>query len=119
LKYEKKKWEKRKAEERKRKRKMPKWEKHMPSQVFLRIMRFLEFKYIFTKYASLNRQTRTILFKNYSVACKDRSINLNLGFSTKVIKKIPSYVQKRLNHIKIIFTPESTTEKISRVISFI
>jgi hypothetical protein len=35
-------------------RKMPKWEKNMPKEVFLRIMRWFPFHLIFTKYACLN-----------------------------------------------------------------
>ena len=55
LRFKKKKWEEEKAAMLKKRRKMPKWYKNMPAECFLRIIRFFEFRFIFTDYATLNR----------------------------------------------------------------
>jgi len=100
-------------------RKMPKWEHNLPFQCFLMIVRNFPFHHIFTKYATLNRQTRTIVFKHYVVVCKERALTVNLGESTKILKKLPKYMIKRLNYVKIFFPQEATTERIMRLLEFL
>ena len=46
-------------------------------------------------------------------------ITVDLSSSTKILKKLPRYMQKRLNYVKLIFNPESTTERIIRVLEFL
>lgn len=53
--FKKKVLENKKAEERKHRRKMPKWSKNMPAECFMRIMRYMPFRFVFTDYAVLNR----------------------------------------------------------------
>jgi hypothetical protein len=67
------------------------------------IVRNFPFHHIFTKYATLNRQTRTIVFKHFAVVCKERALTVNLGESTKILKKLPGYMIKRINYVKILF----------------
>ena len=98
---------------------MPKWEHNLPSDCFLRIVRWQKFEDIFTKFAFLNRQTRTIVFKNYAVICKERIIVVDLGSTTRILKKLPRYMVKRLNYIKLIISQESTSERILRLFEFV
>ena len=84
--------EDKKAEERKHIRKMPKWSKNMPAECFMRIMRYMPFRFVFTDYAVLNRQTRTIIFKNYALITKERLIRVDLSSSTKILKKLPRFM---------------------------
>ena len=53
------------------------------------------------------------------VVCKERLITCDLSTSTKILRKLPRYMQKRLNYIKIVLTPEATTERIVRVLDFV
>lgn len=119
LKHQKKEWHENQLKEKRKLRRLPKWHKNMPADVFLRIIRYLKFESIFTKFSTINRQTRTIIFKNYVLLAKERMIVADLSTTTKILRKLPRYMQKRLNYVKIILTPEATTERIVRVLEFI
>jgi hypothetical protein len=45
-------------------------------------------------------------------------ITVNLSQTTKILKKIPRYMIKRLNFVKVIFTVETTSEKLLRIFEF-
>ena len=55
LKYKKKEWHEQQLKEKRKLRKLPKWQKNMPAEAFLRIIRFMPFHLIFSRYATINR----------------------------------------------------------------
>lgn len=71
-------------------------------------MKNLPFPLLITKFATLNKETRSQVFSQYEVLCKERSITVDLSKSTKVIKRIPKQISKRLNYIIVKVRKDSS-----------
>ena len=46
-------------------------------------------------------------------------VTVDLSSTTKILKKLPKYMRKRLNYVRIIFTPQASTERVVRLIEFL
>ncbi len=73
----------------------------MPNEPFLRTMKYLPFQTVFSKFVSLNRESRKLLFNSFECLHKERAISVDLSGSTKILKKVPQYVARRLNYIGV------------------
>ena len=71
------------------------------------------FTQLFTKYASLNKGSRRVIFEQYQVLCKERSITLDLSGTTKILKKLPRHVAKRLNYIGVKMRQDSRMDRVN------
>lgn len=73
----------------------------LPNQPFLRILKYIPFQTVYSKFVSLNRDSRKMVYKSFEFLHKERAITLDLSGTTKLLKKIPPHIARRLNYIGV------------------
>jgi hypothetical protein len=91
---------------------------NLKNDSFLRILKFIPFYISFSKFASLNKETRRLVMNSYEAVCKERTMTVDLSKSTKKLKKTPRYIVKRLNYIIVIMRQDARMERIDRLLEF-
>jgi len=85
---------------------------------YLRVCRLFTFSDVFTVFISLNKLSRALLLKNYAVICPERQVFIDLGETTKLIKKMPKFIKTRLNCVKTRLRADSRLDRVQRFVSF-
>eukprot|EP00347_Sterkiella_histriomuscorum_P022153 403331492 len=92
--------------------------KKLANESYLRVVRYMTFQMQFTKLATINKDTRKLVFEKYEVLCKERSITVDLSGTTKILKKLPIYIAKRLNYLGVIMRQDARLERVDRLLEF-
>ena len=50
---------------------------------------------------SLNRDSRKMVYKSFEYLHKERAITIDLSGTTKILKRIPPHIARRLNYIGV------------------
>ncbi|TNV84272.1 hypothetical protein FGO68_gene17555 [Halteria grandinella] len=107
-----------------------KWQSHLkgkkemwvagqvPNQPFLRIMKYLPFTYVMSKFVSLNRDSRRLIYKSHELLHKERKIQVDLSTTTRILKRMPPHIARRLNYIEVFMRQDARRERINRLLQF-
>ena len=82
------------------------------------MIRYLPFTMQMTKMASLSKFTRRIVFESYKALCKERSVTVDLSGTTKILKKLPKYVAKRVEYLVVIMRQDARLDRVNRLLEF-
>jgi hypothetical protein len=67
---------------------------------------------------SLNRESRKLVFHSYEALHKERAISIDLSGTTKLLKRVPQHVARRLNYIGVKMRQDVRMDRINRLLTF-